>query len=352
MMAGRCHIVANGARTPVGLQSESAAAAVRAGISGLGEHPFLTDRLGQPLPGALDARLDPRLVGPERLIELAGAALREACAPLGNMAAPCPRLPVYLSLPEFRPGFTEQDSEAVRSGLSRIAGMATKLSDVHVFPAGNAGGVLALAEATERMEQGLFGACLVGGVDSYFHPDTMAWLDANRQLVGMKSRSGFIPGEGAGFVVLMTEAVRARLELRPLALVRAVSRGNETKLIKSEEVCLGEGLIATVRNAVSCLQRPGERVNDIICDVNGERYRGEEWGFVCLKLSQYFDDPTAYLSPADCWGDMGAASIPLFAMLACQAAQRGYAKGARILLWASSAGGLRGAAVLETNLAP
>ena len=69
---------------------------------------------------------------------------------------------------------------------------------------------------------------------------------------------------------------------------------------------------------MSGLQPPDERINDIYCDINGERYRSEEWGFVCLRLSQYFDNPTAYRSPAECWGDMGAASGPLFAMLACR----------------------------------
>jgi hypothetical protein len=37
---------------------------------------------------------------------------------------------------------------------------------------------------------------------------------------------------------------------------------------------------------------------------------------------------------------MGAASVPLFAMLACQLAMRGYVKGPRTMLWASSEGGL------------
>ncbi len=63
--------------------------------------------------------------------------------------------------------------------------------------------------ATEQIQQGAFEACLVGGVDSYFHPDTMEWLDANRQLAGAVSRSGFVPGEGAGFCLLMTERARA-----------------------------------------------------------------------------------------------------------------------------------------------
>ena len=191
--------------------------------------------------------------------------------------------------------------------------------------------------------------CLVGGIESYFHADTMEWLDANRQLAGSVSRSGFVPGEGAGFCLLMAEQVMARLGLKPLARVSAVATGKETKLIKTSDICLGEGLSETVRNAVSSLRPPEERVNDIFCDINGERYRNEEWGFVCLRLSQYFDDPTAYRSPAECWGDMGAASGPLLAMLVCQAYVRGYSQGPRAMLWASSEGGRRGAAVLAAS---
>src|SRR5262249_58020185 len=111
-------------------------------------------------------------------------------------------------------------------------------------------------------------------------------------------------------------------------------------------MCFGEGLSATVRDAVRALG-PADKINHVICDINGERYRGEEWGFVCLRLSQYFDNPTDYLSPANCWGDVGAASGPLFAMLVCQAIARGYARGSRTLLWASSEGGQRAAAQLE-----
>ena len=61
---------------------------------------------------------------------------------------------------------------------------------------------------------------------------------------------------------------------------------------QTEEIRLAEGLSATVQEAVRSLQLPEERINDIVCDVNGERYRGEEWGFVCLRLSHVFDDPT------------------------------------------------------------
>jgi len=129
--------------------------------------------------------------------------------------------------------------------------------------------------------------------------------------------------------------------------VRTVTLGQETKTIKTNGICLGEGLTKTVQAAVGS-PFEGSVINSVICDINGERYRGEEWGFVSLRLSHCFEDVTAYLSPADSWGDTGAASVPLFAVIACQAVQRGYGKGPRTLLWASSEGGLRGAALLET----
>ena len=52
------------------------------------------------------------------------------------------------------------------------------------------------------------------------------------------------------------------------------------------------------------------------------------------------------LTPASCWGDVGA-SGPLFGALAIASGLRGYAKGPRAMLWTSSEGGQRGAAILH-----
>jgi 3-oxoacyl-[acyl-carrier-protein] synthase-1 len=345
-------IVATGARTPIGLRSAPVAAAVRAGISGLGTHPFMVDQVGDPMPAAMDALLDPGLTGVDRLLALAETALREACAPLaGRDPKDRLRLPMYLGLPEIRPGFSQDDVNAVRAGLTRFGRLPVAIADVHVLPAGHAAGLAALAAAVERIRLGGCEACLVGGVDSYFHPDTMEWLDANRQLVGAVSRSGFVPGEGAGFCLVAAASARERLGLPARARVLTVGVSRETSLIKTTDLCLGEGLTSAVRAAVDARHLPARRVNAVICDINSERYRGEEWGFVCLRVPEHFDDPTAYVAPADAWGDVGAASGPLFAMLACEAAARGYAAGPTTLAWASSESGLRAAAVLSTEVA-
>lgn len=346
MTGAPVYIAAVGARTPLGLRAAASAAAVRAGISAMREHPFLIDRLGDPMPAALDARLDPALMGTPRLLALAESALREACAPLDGAAGGVRRLPLYLALPEMRPGFTGKDAEAIASGLGRLPGLPLQVAELKVSTEGHAAGLLALAAAVDAIRKGEVEVCLVGGVDSYFHPDTMEWLDGNRQLAGADGRSAFVPGEGAAFLLVASEPACRRMGLQPAVRVAATAVGRETKLIKTEDICLSEGLTAAVQAAAAGLA-PAETISDVICDINGERYRGEEWGFVILRASQWFGDPTGYRAPADAWGDVGAASGPLFAMLACQAAARGYARGPRTLVWASSEGGLRGAAVLE-----
>ena len=341
-------IVACGARTAVGLQAAPSAAAVRAAINGVREHPFFVDQAGDPLLAAFDWQLDPRLTGPIRLLALAEPALREACAPLRTVSESRLRLPVYLALPEFRPGFDPRDAEIIRSGLVRLNGLPIDSTEVQVIAKGHAAGLSALATAAERIRRGVVSAALVGGVDSYLRSETLGWLDGNLQLVGASSRSSFVPGEGAGFCLLAGQALCERLRLEPLARVLAIHVGMEEKLNRGSAVCTGEGLTRTVQAVCSTMSEDA-RIGDVICDINGERYRSEEWGFVCLRLSHFFTDPTAYLSPADCWGDTGAASAPLFAVLACQAAARSVANGSRTLVWASSEGGLRGAAVLDTT---
>jgi 3-oxoacyl-[acyl-carrier-protein] synthase-1 len=309
----------------------------------------MVDQVGEPMRGSLDPDLDPRMVGPARLLALVEPSLREACLPLsGNPGAPR-RVALFLALPEFRPGFTASDATWLRKRLLQSEALPIDLTEVHVFTRGHAAGAFALAAAISQLGRGQVGACLVAGVESYFHPDTMEWLDANRQLSGTVSRSGFFPGEGAGSCLLMTHAASRNLGQPVLGELRSVGIGQETKLIKTEDICVAEGLTAAVRESIDDLRAPGARIDGIVCDLNGERYRGEEWGFVCLRLGHLFDDPTCYLCPAECWGDMGSASLPLFAALACEASVRGYARGVRTMLWASSEGGDRGAVVLEST---
>ncbi len=187
---------------------------------------------------------------------------------------------------------------------------------------------------------------LAGGVDSYLCRDTIEWLDDNEQLHSDGNIYGFCPGEAAGFVLVARVETALRLGLTPLLSLVSAGSGIGKNLIRTEDICLGEGLsTAFLASARSLAQ--GARADRIICDMNGERYRGNEYGFAALKASRLFKDAAAFEAPADCWGDVGAASGPLYVSLVAAAEERGYAKGPLNLTWASSEGGRRGAAILR-----
>ena len=342
------HIVAVGARTPLGLTAESSAAAVRAGINRVSEHSFIIDRVAEPVRTAQDSRLDPGLMGPERLIEMAMTVLEEICYKLEPIRSGFPSIPLLLGLPEERPGWTGEHLQAVRHGLSRKP-MPFDFQPTEVFSQGHAAGLLALDAACTRIRTGQAEICVIAGVDSYLEFETLEWLDQNRQLATSYHRGAFCPGEGAGAFVVAADSVVRRYRLDSLAVVRGTGTATEARRIKTDVVCLGEGLTESVRKAVMPLRLPEEVVEGIICDINGERYRSEEWGFTLLRFPEALVDPTGYDLPASCWGDMGAASGPLFVMLAVTAGKRGWAKGALYLIWNSSEGGRRAAVVLELN---
>jgi 3-oxoacyl-[acyl-carrier-protein] synthase-1 len=94
------------------------------------------------------------------------------------------------------------------------------------------------------------------------------------------------------------------------------------------------------------LRLPDEAVDTLYSDINGERYRSEEWGFVALKTYERWRS-LEYEAPASSWGDVGAAYGTLAGVLSVQSYRRGYARGPRTVVMAGSDSGLRGAMLLQ-----
>lgn len=338
-------VVSVGARTPVGLCADASGAAVRAGLSRLSLHPFMMDRTGNPVRLARDGALAVHTPIRERCVQLASSALEEACDGLPTRGKP--KVALYVAVPEERPGWTPVDTQGVVQALTRAVGARAELGNVLTFPRGHAGAAVAIELAVREIESGVIEWALVGGVDSYLDCDTIDWLDQNRQLQNEANRLGFNPGEGASFVLLCATRIGKSVGLPVLATVLGVGTTNEPKRIKTQEICIGEGLTAAIRAATAPLRLPEQKITTTYCDINGERYRNEEFLYVPLRHWGPFVDSNAYDAPADCWGDVGAASIPLFITLAAVSGRRAWARGRHVLVWASSEGGTRGAITLE-----
>jgi len=340
-------VVGLGATTPLGRSAWASAAAVRAGISGLDSHPYMVDAVGVPMKVAAFPWMEADRGIDERVAEALVGALHEALAPVLD-ASPRPTIVLFVNLPPARPGLPEELSRRVVARLQEAFGSV--LDNMKIASLGHAGGLIALQAAADAIAASPGTVCVVAGADSYLEPDVLEWLEETDQLHGAGRRNnawGFIPGEGAGAILLASAQTLKRWPLRPLGRIRGIGVGRETELIGTGTVCTGLGLTSAVRAAISPM-REGERLTDVYCDMNGEPYRSDEFAFLVTRTRERFVAASDFVAPADCWGDVGAASAPLLIALACIAGAKGYAKGDAALVWASSVGGERAAAVIQT----
>ena len=338
------YICGVGAPTPLGFDASASAAAVRGAISAIGAHPFFVDKAGEPMSLARDAGLDTD-AGVARGMEV--MLLSAIAESLGDTfdAPEIHHIHCWLGLPDLKPGINSDLTQLLSSAVSNTFGFVP--AAIHALSFGHSAGLMAMQVAAQKISDGELDVCLAAGVDSYHDPDTLEWLDQNGLLMSSENRNGFPPGEAAGACLLASRSVIDHYRLRILANIMAATTALEHHTIRGTEVCIGEGLTAALQGVIDTLSLPRQAVTATYCDLNGERYRNEEFVYALLRLQEAFVDAHDYQCPADCWGDVGAASGPLFASLAIAAGQRGYAKGVYPMMWAGSESGQRTAILLK-----
>lgn len=331
-----------GARTPLGLDAVASAAAVRAAISAIAAHPSFVDRFGEHACLASDAAMDPALPIGERLDILLQAALAQAVEGLGLQRP----VDCWLGIPQLRDGLETVDYKQIERNL-RSARSGLPVSALRTLPHGHAAGLMAMQAAAQQIASGEIEVCLAAGVDSYHDAACVKWLDHAGRLMSGSNRNGFPPGEAAAACLLASAPTARRNGWPVLAHLVAAATAKEPEPLGSDGVCVGLGLTAALSSVIASMQRPQQQITATYCDLNGERHRNEEFAYTLLRTQLAFVDAHNYLCPADCWGDVGAASGPLYAALAIAAAQRGYASGILPVMWASSDNGFRTALLLS-----
>jgi len=342
-------IVGLGAVTAIGHTALSCAAAVRAGVSGFANHQFMVDSAGRPITVSQCPWLADEPDVAARICDCLCVAIEESLGALGEAitSSDSPVIKLLVALPSDRPGLPDSLHETVRHSLQGAFGGS--VSGIRVEKVGHAGGILALDAAMQLLVREHRTVCVVAGADSYCIPDTLEWLEDTEQLHGAGARNnawGFVPGEGAGAVLLASAEFVENRRLSVYGRIAATGIANEAKRNRTDTVCIGEGLTTAFRAALEGRRRDS-MITDIYCDMNGVPYRADEFAFTAVRVREHFATLSDYITPADCWGDVGAASAPLFAVLACYAWQKGYANGPTALIWASSDTGERGATVIE-----
>jgi len=170
---------------------------------------------------------------------------------------------------------------------------------------------------------------MVGGIDSYMDIAVLDWLDLQVRLKAPDAPNGFVPGEGAGFVLLGSRAFCEELTCTPMVEFISACQEIDGTPWYADVPSHGSGLT----RAVQGLLEPGDhRADTTYCDLNGEPWRADEWNLAYLRTGDRHGHPLDLRHPASTWGDLGAASGGALAALAAFELQRARGPGPRTAL--------------------
>jgi len=324
-------IVAAGMLTPVGANADMTAASVLAGISAYQASDILNRQFNpmtlamvpeDALPPLDDTLAKLGLTGrQQRLLRLATPALQQL---LEHLPAP---VPLMLCGPEKIPGRHSVISDKFLQYLAAQTQAPIDLANSYVFPDGRAAGLYALESAMLMLEQGKCQQVLVGGIDSYIDLHLLASLDKDERVLAEGVMDGFVPGEGAAFMLLQSAVTNNRVKVFPPGI------GEEVGHRYSQQPYLGDGLAGAVSEALTDAEVQPART--VFSSFNGENFSAKEWSVAALRNREFLDPDNQLIHPADCYGDLGAATVPVLMILASLGMIKGYYT-APSLVWASS----------------
>jgi 3-oxoacyl-[acyl-carrier-protein] synthase-1 len=315
-------IVGVGMMTAVGVSAGETAASVRSGTARFVESSIWDKEL-QPFTlaevpdGALpDLAQELTSVGgitarEQRMLRLATMPMRECLAPISRRAI---SVGLCLALPEIETTLPLNRAEFLRHLATQTKGAFDPRGSDSTHR-GRAGGFVAIGQAVLTIQSGLADFVIAGGIESYRDLYILATLDQEQRVKSDANRDGFIPGEGAGFLLLASERASAAEGLPVFGRVTPVSRGFETGHLYSREPYRGDGLASTFQQLVAqgVVDAP---IGDVYSSMTGESHWAKEWGVAYLRTKAAFQDDARMYHPADCFGDTGAASGPLMVGLA------------------------------------
>jgi 3-oxoacyl-[acyl-carrier-protein] synthase I len=338
----KLQLIATSVITAVGPTGETTAAAVKAGISAYADSSYIS-RHREPLKmakvpdDALPALVD-TLRNTARLGEREKRAVK-LMAPVVTTALDAAGIdnPIacFLAAPEPMPGVNSVATPLLLDALVAQTGVRLDRTHSRVIATGRAGGFHAITQAFQFLASSPQSFALVGGVDTFQDVRLLSRLDGEQRILFNGNPSGFVPGEAAGFLLLgKLSTVESRTTIFPPG--EAMEEGH----MYSDQPYRGEGLALAVKDALQCAAGTG--IRKIYSSLNGEDFFVKELGVAMSRNQSALADAVVH-HPADCLGDVGAASAAIAIALIEQNAPGNY------LAYGSSDGPYRAAVCISRH---
>src|SRR5262245_42591348 len=235
-------IQCTGLVTSVGLTAEQSCAAIRAKISNPTETRFI-DSGGEWIM-AHQVPLEKPWRGRTKLAKMAAMAIEEAMADVPK--AEWAKVPLLLCVAEReRPGRMEGLDDQLFLDVQNELD-ARFAAESAVVPQGRVSVAIALMQARSLIHEAKSQQVLIAATDSLVNWATLSHFERQDRLLTPRNSNGFMPGEGAGALVL--RAATGRLgEL----LCTGIGFGHEAAHIESEKPLRAEGLTQAMKAALA-----------------------------------------------------------------------------------------------------
>lgn len=330
------------AHTPVGMSMPQTAAAIRAGVSGLHEHPdylpIQQDDMENYLSSAgMDLSISD--CSWQRLLQLVEAPFHAAITASGLERRQMRRGGILFALPNADPVIQEAGVQTFfLDRFLKHFSLPDKMSafGVHI---GAAGVIYLLNRARDMLLGGERDFVFIAAIDSFMLDGRLSYYDEHWRLKSERNPMGFTPGEAAAILLIETEAQAKARQKNILIQLDGIGIGQETNTIEGEKSSSGEGLSNAIEEAISAASQ--QNIKWLYSDLNGESYRAYEWGVVNSRLGAIFKPQLAHIHPADVMGDVGSVTSAI--QLGCidHAFQNQYAADSMALLFAGNDNGQR-----------
>lgn len=341
----KLYIAGMGMITPVGGDSASTAAAVKADVNCYKISSEYHSKNGKPFTMAFVPKqalpaITYKLTREKTLttqikvmLAMADVALKQAMAHYPDEKA----IPLYFSCPEswpHNPGTVQAQfiTHLVKQSDNKIDKNTSRL-----FSTGRAGVLDAIELATRYLQQTDADYVLVGGADSYQNESLLADLDSQDRVLAENVKDGFAPGEAAGFLLLTKNINKALKNNQGVIHLSAPGIAQEHGHMYSNETYQGNGLAEAFTQALNNHQ--GEKIQSIYSSMNGEHFWAKEYGVASIRNKKHLADDLLLEHPADCFGDSGASVGAILISLAAIALQKEGKKKTRLVSCSSDGAG-------------
>ncbi len=294
-------IVGAGMCCAVGYYRAAASCALRAGMDHFQESEFF-DHAKQPIRVARLPVGD--LWGPQRLAFIVGQAVLDCARDAGNIFTKSTAL-ILLAAEQGRP-HTEDERyfEALAACKKQFR------TDFHesggIMPKGRAGLGAALQVAHRLLSEKTVNRVLLVGADTVLSAGTIKHYLRQERLKCTDNDNGFIPGEGAGALLLEL----ASPQNQGLSIA-GMGRAIEAATMGGDIPNRAQGLTQAIRGACEQAGLHPNQLQYRMTDQNGEQYYAKEAGNAYTRIMAEDGVGLPLMHIADCVGETGAAAGPL-----------------------------------------